>query len=56
MSSIAKKMISYLSFRRQTLDNGEKPGRNLRLMHGINRISIVMFLFALVVILIRAIR
>ncbi len=31
----------------------EKPGINLRMMHGINRISILMFLFCLIVILIR---
>jgi hypothetical protein len=30
------------------------PGLNLRMMHGINRVSIIMFAFALLVMLYRA--
>lgn len=45
-----KKIASYLSFRKQ---NSGENNVNLKLMHGINRISILMFLFALLVIIFR---
>jgi hypothetical protein len=39
-------------FKKQS--GGQKSNLNLKLMHGINRISIVMFAFALLVMLYRA--
>ena len=47
---VFKKMLSYIAFwkKREKTDN-----LNLRMMHGMNRISILMFLFCLVVIAIR---
>lgn len=47
---VLKKMIDYLTFKKST---GDKPSFNLRMMHGINKISIFMFLFAVIVMLIR---
>lgn len=45
-----KKIASYLMFRKQGSGDSNV---NLKLMHGINRISILMFLFALLVIIFR---
>lgn len=46
---IIKKLVSYITFRKQ-----EGPSSSyLKMMHGINRISILMFLVALVVMLVR---
>lgn len=36
-------------------DPNNKPNINLRMMHGINKISIIMFLFALIVMIVRVI-
>ena len=47
---IFQKLISYLTFRKQ---NEVKSNLNLRMMHGMNRISILMFAIALIVILLR---
>ncbi len=47
---IFQKLISYLTFRKQ---NEEKSNFNLRMMHGMNRISILMFAIALIVIFVR---
>ena len=47
---IFQKLISYLTFRKQT---EVKSTFNLRMMHGMNRISILMFAVALCVILVR---
>ena len=47
---IFKKILSYLTFRKQ---EGSKSNLNLRMMHGMNRISILMFAVALCVILVR---
>lgn len=46
---IIRKFLSYLTFRRQ---DGPKSSY-LSMMHGINRISILMFLVALVVMVVR---
>ncbi|MBL7812170.1 MAG: hypothetical protein JNL57_08100 [Bacteroidetes bacterium] len=46
---IFRKIWSYLTFRRQ----GSGSNTNLKLMHGINKISIFLFLIAIVVMLIR---
>jgi hypothetical protein len=45
------KILSYITFRRQ---NVHKRDYNLKMMHGINRISIFMFLLAIIVMIIRA--
>jgi hypothetical protein len=47
---IFQKIISYLTFRKQ---GDGKSNFNLRMMHGMNRISILMFAVALIVILVR---
>lgn len=47
---IWKKIWSYLSFGKQGHD---KSNINLRMMHGINRISILMFLIAIIVLAVR---
>ena len=47
---IFQKLISYLTFRKQT---EAKSTFNLRMMHGMNRISILMFVIALIVIIVR---
>ncbi len=50
-----QKLISYLNpapfFRRK--ENDEASNINLRMMHGVNRLSIFMFLFCVVVMVIR---
>ena len=48
---IFKKIASYLTFKKQ--GNGEKQNLNLRVMHGINRISILMFLMAIIVMFVK---
>jgi hypothetical protein len=48
---IWKKIWSYLSFKKQDAEG--KENFNLRMMHGINRISILMFLIAMIVLIIR---
>lgn len=47
---IFKKILSYLTFRKQ---EGSSTNINLRVMHGMNRISILMFAVALCVMLVR---
>ena len=46
---ILKKLISYLTFRKQS----GPTSSYLKMMHGINRISIIMFLIAIFVMLFR---
>ncbi len=46
---ILKKLISYITFRRQ---DGPQTSY-LRMMHGINRISILMFLMAIIVMFVK---
>ena len=46
---IFKKFLSYLTFRKQPATGSSY----LRMMHGINRISILMFLVAIIVMLVR---
>lgn len=45
---------TYLYLRRR--DPDEPRNLNIKFMHGMNRISILVFLFALIVMLIRALR
>lgn len=54
-SMIIKKFISYLTFWKKT-DMSDSTSINLRMMHGINKISIIMFLIALVVMIVRLVR
>lgn len=48
-----RKIGSYLSMRRQVGDDGQPVNFNLRAMHTINKISIFMFLAAMVLILVK---
>lgn len=47
---IFKKIISYLTFRKQ---EGSSTNLNLKMMHGMNRISILMFAVAMGLILVK---
>jgi hypothetical protein len=49
-----KQILTYLFLRKR--DPNEPHNTNIRLMHGMNRISILVFLFALVVMLFRLFR
>ncbi len=46
-----KKIWSYLTFQKQ--QTGEKKNFNLAIMHGINRLSILVFLLAMLLLLVR---
>ncbi|MFI5203965.1 MAG: DUF6728 family protein [Flavobacteriales bacterium] len=47
-----KKILYYLDFR--TFFSGRKESNtNLKMMHGINRISLIMFIFCIIVMLIK---
>ena len=48
MKDVWKKIVSYLSFRKQESPDGEPLSFNLRAMHTINKISILMFILALI--------
>jgi len=48
---LLRKIWSYLTFSKQ--QNKEKGNVNLKMMHGINRISIFMFIVALIIIIIK---
>lgn len=50
---VLKQMAEYLYIRKK--DPNANPTQWMKYMHGINRISILLFLFALVVILVKAI-
>ena len=43
-----KKIVSYLTFRKQESPTGEEKSFNLKAMHTINKISLFMFLLALI--------
>jgi len=49
---VLKKIWNYLSFSNKNEDNGSL---NLRFMHGINKISIFMFLMAVIFLIVRAV-
>ena len=54
---ILKKILSYLSFKKKAPEEGEeKPNFNLRMMHGINRISIIMFLIGIIFVILKIIK
>ncbi|MEM7660567.1 MAG: DUF6728 family protein [Bacteroidota bacterium] len=48
---IWKKIWGYLTFRKR--DTNEPDSPNLRVMHGINKVSIFMFLVAVVLIIVK---
>jgi hypothetical protein len=50
---IWKKILGYITFRKR--DPDEPNSFNLRMMHGINKISILMFLAGMIYLVIRAI-
>lgn len=50
--SVFSKLLAYITFNRKA--TASKGNANLFLMHGINRISIFMFLIAVIVIIFRA--
>lgn len=43
-----KKIVSYLTFKKQESPNGEEKSFNLKAMHTINKISLFMFLLAVI--------
>ncbi len=51
--SVWRKLLAYITF--NSKENASKGNANLFLMHGINRISIFMFLIAVVIIIVRAV-
>lgn len=46
--TMIEKFLSYLLFWKKSKATGSSASFNLRMMHGINRISILMFVLALV--------
>jgi hypothetical protein len=52
---IFKKIMSYLTFKKQ-VEQGQKPSFNLRAMHGMNRISILIFFVAIIIMIIRIVK
>ena len=48
-----KKIVSYVTFRKQESPTGEEKSFNLKAMHTINKISLFMFLIAIVVLIFR---
>lgn len=54
MKSIWRQILQYLFIKKR--DKSEPLNTNTRLMHGMNRISIIVFLVAVIIMLIRLIR
>ena len=52
MKAVLGKILSYLDIRTM-FGKHERPNFNLRMMHGMNRISIIMFLVCIVLLLVR---
>jgi hypothetical protein len=52
--AILKKFASYLTFKKSDKEQ-EKQNFNLRMMHGINKISILMFLIGMIFLAIKLI-
>lgn len=50
-----KKIWSYLTFKKQPEYEG-KDGKYLSMMHGINRISIIIFLIGIIIVLIKLLK
>ncbi len=53
---IFQKFMSYLLFFRKNKTNGQKPNFNLRAMHFINKISILMFILGILFLIAKLIR
>ncbi|MBO9154645.1 DUF6728 family protein [Chitinophaga sp. GCM10012297] len=54
MKSIWRQILQYLFIKKR--DKSEPLNTNTKLMHGMNRISIIVFLVAIIILLIRLIR
>lgn len=54
MKSIWRQILQYLYIRKR--DPAEPRNTNVKLMHGMNRISILLFLLALIILIIKLIR
>ncbi|MGN6508936.1 MAG: DUF6728 family protein [Chitinophaga sp.] len=54
MKSIWRQILQYLFIKKR--DKSEPLNTNTKLMHGMNRISIIVFLVAVIIMLIRLIR
>jgi hypothetical protein len=50
MKEILKKIWGYLTFKRQTEN---EDNTNIKLMHGINKLSLAMFLVAMIVLIVK---
>lgn len=50
-----KKILNYIAFWKKT-ETDNPSSFNLKVMHGINRISILMFIIAIIVIIFRLVR
>jgi hypothetical protein len=50
-----KKIWSYISFKKQP-EFGQEDKSYLRMMHGINRISILMFIVGIIVVLLKILK
>jgi len=55
MGSILKQIAQYLYIKKDKNAEKEKPSLYLRMMHGMNRISIIMFILAMLLLLYRLI-
>ncbi len=62
MKTIFSKLLSYITLNKKQkaygTENSEttQPNTNLKLMHGINRISIVMFLIGIIIVVVKIIK
>lgn len=54
MKSIWHQILEYLYIRKR--DKSQPVNTNTKLMHGMNRISIIMFLIAIIILIIKLIR
>jgi hypothetical protein len=53
--TMLKKIWSYITFKKQP-EFGQEDKSYLKMMHGINRISILMFLVGIIIVIIKIIR
>jgi hypothetical protein len=53
-ASVKDMVLRYLFLKKK--DPNAPDNTNIRLMHGMNRISIIVFLFAVIVMIVRALR
>jgi hypothetical protein len=50
-----KKIWSYLTFKKQP-EYGQEGKSYIRIMHGINRISIIMFLIGIIIVIVKIVK